>query len=251
MIDSLRLSFGTFSSIKVGAPKRVDSRIAGMALSVSILPAIVVSGAAWLSGYLIFRFTHASIVAAVVVTGVEIFLTSCLHIDGLLDTADGVAALSKGGRDRALEVMKVGNSGPAALATGLLVLLLQVAALSVAISRNFSISWVVSALVARLAIVISCRTGALSARPDGLGNPFIGSVGNLALSIAIVVNAATFLALAAGGHLKIVTIAVIAAIVFGEFLKKRAEKQFGGLTGDILGSILEKVRTLALLVLIL
>lgn len=251
MVDALRLSFGTFTGIKVRAPRRVDAQVIKIALVLSFLPAFVVSGAAWLVGYLAFRFTHAPLVAAVIVIGVEILLTAGLHIDGLLDTADGVAALAKGGRVRALEIMKVGNSGPAAFATGLLVLLLQAAALSVAFSRHFSVSWIVCALLGRFAVVISCRVGTKPARPDGLGNPFIGSVDFLWLAFSVVINLAILGILTVGRRSLLVLVAVVVAVVFGEVLKRRAEKQFGGLTGDILGSILEKVRALSLLILIL
>lgn len=250
VVDAIRLSFGTFTGIKVQAPKRVDTQVIKIALVLSFLPALVVSGTAWLTGYLAFRFTYSSLVAAVIVVGVEILLTSGLHIDGLMDTADGVAVLAKGGRDRALEVMKVGNSGPAAFATGLSVLLLQVAALSTAFARHFSASWIISALLARFAVVISCRVGAKRARPDGLGNPFIGSVDFVWIVFSAAINLAILGLLGDGKRSWLVLVAVVVAVAFGEVLKHRAEKMFGGLTGDILGSILEKVRTLSLLILI-
>ena len=251
MVDALRLSFGTFTSIKVQAPRRVDTQVMKMALALSFLPALVVSGAAWLSGWLVFRLTHASLVAAIIVIGAEILLTSGLHIDGLLDTADGVAVLGKGGRDRALEVMKTGNSGPAAFGTGLVVLLLQAAALSAAFARHVSVSWIISALLARFAVVIACRTGTKSARPDGLGNPFIGSVDFLWLAFSVTINVAIVGVLGVGRRAWLLFVIVVVAMAFGEVLKRRAERQFGGLTGDILGSILEKVRTLSLLILLI
>lgn len=247
--DAYRLSFGTFTGIKVKAPKRVDTQVAKTALVVSVLPALVVSGLAWLVGYLAFKLTGAPFVAAVIVIGVEISLTSGLHIDGLLDTADGSATLAKGGRERALEVMKIGNSGPAAFTTGLVVLLLQAGVLSVAFARHSSVSWIIAALLARLGVVISCRTGAKPARQDGLGSPFIGSVSLPWLTLSVAVNLAIAGVLGARIHTWLTLTAFIAAIVFAETLKRRAENQFGGLTGDILGSILEKVRTLSLLIL--
>lgn len=251
VVDALRLSFGTFTGIKVPAPRRVNAQVIKIALVLSFLPAFVVSGAAWLSGWLIFRLTHASLVAAIVVIGAEILLTSGLHIDGLLDTADGVGALAKSGRDRALEVMKVGNSGPAAFATGFVVLLLQVAVLSVAFARHVSVSWIISALLARFAVVIVCRRGAKSARPDGLGNPFIGSVDFSWLMMSAAINFVMIVFLGVGSRSWLVLVALVVSIIFGEVLKHRAETQFGGLTGDVLGSILEKVRTLSLLILII
>jgi adenosylcobinamide-GDP ribazoletransferase len=250
-VDALRLSFGTFTGIRVGAPKRVDEQVFKVALFLSFLPALVVSGAAWFAGYLAFQLTHAAMAAAVIVIGAEILLTAGIHIDGLLDTADGLAVLVKGGRERALEVMRIGNSGPAAFATGLLVLLLQVGVLSTAFARHSSVSWIICALLARFAVVSSCRAGTRSARPDGLGNPFIGSVDLPWLIVSAAINFALVAILGTRRRSWLLLVAVALAIAFGEFLKRRAEKQLGGLSGDVLGSILEKVRTLALLILIL
>ena len=251
MVDALRLSFGTFTGIKVPAPNRIDSQVMKFALFFSFLPALAVSGLAWIGGYLAFRFMHAPLVASALVIGVEYFLTSGLHIDGLLDTADAGAVLKKSGRDRALEVMKVGNSGPAAFATGLLVLLLQAAALAVAFTRHDSVVWIISALLGRLAVVMACRTGSKSARPDGLGNPFIGSVDVVWLILSAIINFAIVGILRVGVRPWLVLVAVVLAIAFGEVLKHSAQRKYGGLTGDILGSILEKVRTLSLLILII
>ena len=251
MVDALRLSFGTFTGIKVPTPRRIDSQVMKFALFFSFLPALVVSGLAWAGGYLAFRFTHASLVAAALVIGAEIFLTSGLHIDGLLDTADAGAVLNKSGRDRALEVMKVGNSGPAAFATGLLVLLLQAAALAVAFTRHQSVGWIISALIGRFAVVMACRTGSKSARPDGLGNQFIGSVGFVWLILCAFINFAIVGILGVGRRPWLLLVAVVLSLAFGEVLRQRTQRQYGGLTGDTLGSILEKVRTLSLLFLII
>lgn len=250
MLDALRLSFGTFTGVKVEAPTKVNAHLMKMSLLLSFLPALMVSGTAWAAGYLAFRFTSASLVAAVVVVGAEILLTAGLHIDGLLDTADGAAAFAKNGRERALEIMKTGNSGPTAFATGSVVLLLQIAALSTAIAKDISVSWIICSVLARLAVVTSCRTGAKRARPDGLGNPFIGSVDFLWLIPSVVINFAIVAALGIGQRSALIVTACLVALAFAEILKRSAEKKFGGLTGDVLGSILEKVRTASLLVLI-
>ena len=60
------------------------------------------------------------------------FLTRGLHLDGLADTADGLAASYD--RQRALDVMRRGDTGPAGAATLVLVLLLQAAALAQVLS---------------------------------------------------------------------------------------------------------------------
>ena len=56
-----------------------------------------------------------------------------LHLDGLADTADGLAASYD--RAHSLEVMRRGNTGPIGAATLVLVLLLQVAATASLLGR--------------------------------------------------------------------------------------------------------------------
>ncbi|HUW77764.1 MAG TPA: adenosylcobinamide-GDP ribazoletransferase [Candidatus Nanopelagicaceae bacterium] len=251
MVDAFRLSFGTFTGIKIAPPRRVDAQTFTIALFLSFLPAFVVSGLAWLAGYLIFLLVKSSMVAAVTVIGMEILLTSGLHIDGLMDTADGAASLSKGGRQRALEIMKIGNSGPAAFATALIVILLQVATLSTAFIRGQSSIWIVGALLARYSVVLACRVGGKGAREDGMGIPFIGVVDRFWLALATVVNSVMVVSIVVLDRSWTPLVALIAVIAVGEVLRRKAEEQFGGLTGDVLGSILEKVRTIALLILVL
>lgn len=251
VLNALRLSFGTFTGIRVKAPVLVNRDLMGKALTLSFLPALLVSGGAWSAGYLAFRSTQSSLVAAVIVVGVEIMLTAGLHIDGLLDSADGMAAFSKSGRERALEIMKVGNSGPSAFATGFITLFLQVAALSMAIANGLSVNWIICGLMARLVVVLSCRVGAKPARPDGLGNPFIGSIGLLSLIGSVASYLVIIFILGVGQQYSRIVVAVLVSLIYGEVLKRVAEKRFGGLTGDFLGSFLEKTRTISLLILIL
>ncbi len=249
--DALRLSWGTFSNIRVKPPAQVDAKVTRLALTLSFIPASFVAATAWLCGFLVYRVTHVPLVAATIVVGIEIALTAGIHIDGLMDTADGSAVLVKAGRERALEVMRSGSSGPAGITTVLIAIILQVTALAAAFTAHRSGIWIIAALLGRLAIMLSCRRGMKSARPDGLGNPFIGVLSPALLTTATVIYVAVILVL--GISTGISAFSALAAVViglgFGELLRRRSDKQFGGLTGDVLGSILEKVRTAALLVL--
>lgn len=251
--DALRLSWGTFSNVKVKPPAKVDAKVTRLALTLSFIPASFVAMVAWLCGFLAYRATHTPLVAATIVVGIEIALTAGIHIDGLMDTADGGAILVKAGRVRALEVMKSGSSGPAGIVTLLIAIILQVTALATAFTGHRSGIWIIAALLGRLAIVLSCRRGAKSARPDGLGNPFIGVLSPALLATTTVIYVAVMLALGISTGTPALNLFIAGAIGlgFGELLRHRSDKQFGGLTGDVLGSILEKARTAALLVLII
>ena len=66
------------------------------------------------------------LVTAALLIGVVALGSRGLHLDGLADTADGLAASYD--RARALEIMRRGNTGPIGAATLVLVLIVQVAA---------------------------------------------------------------------------------------------------------------------------
>jgi len=96
-------------------------RIARFAPLIGIFIGLI-QGSLWL---LLSQLGWPNEALALLVIGVGIWITGGLHLDGLIDTADGLAA----GNDRCLEAMKdsrVGASGVQALT---IVLLIQIAAL--------------------------------------------------------------------------------------------------------------------------
>jgi adenosylcobinamide-GDP ribazoletransferase len=126
--DALRLAVGTLTRIPIRPPRLVDRPTAGRAMLLApvtaVPPALVV---------LLLHFAvtwrlpaNAGAVLAVALTA---WWSRGLHLDGLADTADGLA--SGYNRDRALEVMRRGDVGPIGVATVVLVVLLQVTTLGV------------------------------------------------------------------------------------------------------------------------
>jgi adenosylcobinamide-GDP ribazoletransferase len=172
-----------------------------------------------------------------------------LHLDGLADTADGLAAAYD--RERALDVMHQGDVGPTGVATLVLVLLVQVTALGALLP-----SWpgcalaVVALLASRQALALACRAGMPAARPDGLGATVAGSVSTVAAvgsNLAAVVLGA---ALAWGGGASwyagalVVVAAALATLIVGAVARRR----FGGITGDVLGATVESAVAVGLVV---
>ena len=123
LVNALRLAFGTLTVLPVAAPT-VDRRTAGRAMAlaplVGLTLALVVSPLTLLDG--------SPLLVAALVVGALALLTRGLHLDGLADTADGLGS----GRpaDGALEVMRRSDIGPFGVVTLVLVLLVQVVALA-------------------------------------------------------------------------------------------------------------------------
>ena len=128
MRDSWRLAVGTFTALPTRAPHAVDRRTMGGAMllaPVTTAPLIV----AWVA--LARLTTHGLLpyaVAAVLALVAAALLSRALHLDGLADLADGLT--SGHDRERSLEVMRQGNTGPAGAAALVLVLGLDAACLA-------------------------------------------------------------------------------------------------------------------------
>ena len=176
------------------------------------------------------------LLAAVLTVGTVVLATRGMHQDGLADTADGLGC--GGPADRALAVMRASDVGPFGVATLVLVLLGQVAALAGLASAH---RWLAAALgiaVGRLAITWACRRGVPAARPDGLGVLVAGSVPVPACLMLTAVLAGVGW-WAVPGHPAQGVGAVLGAIAASVLLTAHVRRRLGGVTGDTLGAACE------------
>jgi adenosylcobinamide-GDP ribazoletransferase len=159
-----------------------------------------------------------------------LLLTGALHEDGLADTADGLG----GGRTaaRKLEIMRdsrIGSFGALALGCSLL---LRVVALAALPAGRVIPALVVTAAVARAAMLIPLLL-LPPARPDGLGAGM--AVGSRPASIlGLLLAAVGALALLPARPALLLLLAVgVGALLMSAF----ARRQIGGHTGDVLGAV--------------
>jgi adenosylcobinamide-GDP ribazoletransferase len=238
--DALRLTFGTLTAVRVTAPRRIDRRVGALAMILAPLAGLVPGLTAGAVAWGVASAGGAPLLAAALALGAATLVTRGLHLDGLADTADGLSAAYD--RDRALDVMRRGDTGPAGAAALVLVLLVQVAALAQAIDRHGPVAVVVAVVAGRTALAIACRRGVPSARPEGLGATVAGSVHPAAVLLGPAVTAAA--AWSAIGDLSGAA-AVGAAAVAVLILLARSVRRLGGVTGDVLGACVETATTTA------
>ena len=237
------MALGTLTALRVPAPSRVDRVVAGTAMILAPLAGILV-GLPAVGIVALGRWIEAPplLVAAIAVAAIALSSRG-LHLDGLADTADGLAASYD--RQRALGVMRRGDTGPAGTATVVLVLLIQVAALSTVVDRLWPLLIAVTA--GRSVLSTACARGVPAARPEGLGATVAGSVPPwAALGVAAVSVAGAALLPApwwAGA------VAVAAAYAAAAVLLRRCVTRLGGVTGDVLGGCVEVAVAAALVVL--
>ena len=168
-------------------------------------------------------------------------LTGALHLDGLADVCDGLAA--RGGRERFLAVMKdsqVGAVGAVGLVLGVLLKWQALAAVPMELKWQ---ALLLFPALARFGQVLT-MTGARHARQDGLGAAFTEGAGWTPLLLAFATTAsASFYLLGLNGLIAVGAVCML--VVAGRTFFQR---KLGGLTGDTIGCISELNEITALIV---
>lgn len=239
-IRDLGLALGFLTVLPVGR----DRPAKGAAAAVGFYPWVgwVLGGAgaglAWLLGLV---GADAFLTAALVV-GAWGLGTRMLHWDGLADTADGLWGSFE--RERRLEIMRDSRVGSFGATAVVLTALVQVAAVSAAVSRGSLWALVAAPVVARVAAVGAAWT-LPAARREGLGLTAMERPGAYALVAASLgVLALGLLAFWAAPLPLAITVAagVVAGIALPRVLAARA----GGMTGDLFGATVLGVETAVL-----
>jgi adenosylcobinamide-GDP ribazoletransferase len=184
------------------------------------------------------------------------FLTRGLHLDGLADLADGLGSGKPA--PEALDIMRRSDIGPFGTVTLVLTLLIQVAALARAETAGDGrgpAALIAAVVTGRLALTWACRRGVIAARPEGLGALVAGTVrpvlaagitlAVLAAAIAAVVVSAAVIGEPLGWTLPL---AVAAGLAAAFVLQRQAARRLGGITGDVLGALIEVAATVTLVV---
>lgn len=170
--------------------------------------------------------------AALLLT-VWVLLSGALHLDGLADSADAWLG-GFGDRERTLTIMKDPRSGPIAVVTLVLVLLLKFAALLALIEQQHSVFLIVVPLIGRAALLGLFLTTPY-VRAGGLGQALADHLPRLAGKWVLAVSALACVLIAGlGGVLAL----VIALLVFF-WLRQVMLRRLAGTTGDTAGALLE------------
>jgi adenosylcobinamide-GDP ribazoletransferase len=217
-------------------------------LVIGILLAAAGAAAAWLL---------PPLPAAVLTLTAWVAVTGGLHLDGLMDTADGL--LSSRSRERMLEIMKDSRVGAMGVMAGGLQLLMKAALLTAWAGDARRAPWLLLATAPLLsrAFLAAAIAGWPYARADGagLGGLYRGVSRRHAAAAALIAAPLTLaLALAAGQGPARWQAAAWAAALFaaayaaGWALARGMSRKLGGLTGDTYGALNELLETLLLLI---
>src|SRR6266567_2094875 len=193
---------------------------------------------------LVFASLVPQLVLAALLVAALVILTGGLHLDGLMDSCDGLFGGST--RDRKLEIMRDSRVGSFGALAAICILLLKFALFASIRARSLPLTLLIALPSARWAMVLALRVFP-GARPTGLGAAFHQVVTTKRLLLASIVALA--IVLIAGQFLGlIVWITVgITSLILGFWITR----SIGGLTGDSYGAIEEVAEVVALLLLVM
>lgn len=214
-------------------PFKVECEAQDLGRSTAVFPLVGLTIGAFLAGldrliapWLARPLTDALLIAVLAA------VTGALHLDGLADVCDGIAA--RGGRERFLEVMKDSRVGAVGVVGIVLGLVLKWQALLAVPAGTKMQALLFFPALARCAQVLA-MTGARHARKEGLGAVFIQGTGNgrLAAALALTLAAAFVLPPLTG------LLAYVVVILLTVALRCYFQHRLDGLTGDVVGCISE------------
>jgi cobalamin 5'-phosphate synthase/cobalamin synthase len=218
-----------------------------------LLVGLIVAGCGWgLSNVL------PAGVAAVLTVAIWIYVTGGLHMDGLMDTADGL--FSNRSPERMLDIMRDSRVGAMGVVAGVLQIAMKIA-LVVALFENAN-GVMVGAIIcvaigsrAWMAAAIAWWPYARS-ESSGMGSPYQGvrkkhAIASLGASSAL--QFAVVLVLVQASVISLTTAWLVClgflllTLALGTSLARPISRKLGGLTGDTYGAMCELIETSLLL----
>jgi len=236
-----------------GIPLKVEGEVGSADLWRSMgwypLVGLVLGAAAW-GVYAGLLGLLPGLVAATLVVILLEAVTRGLHMDGLMDTADGI--LSGAPRERALAIMKDSSVGAMGVVAAVLLLILKVAALG-ALTRADAAAPLLAGWCAARALPAVAVYAWPYARAVGTGEAFtrertrgpVAMAGGLMVG-GVVVAGLAGLATGAAGDWYAGLVAAVVSMGVALLVQAAVAKRLGGLTGDVYGMGIELAEAAAL-----
>ncbi|MVW89375.1 adenosylcobinamide-GDP ribazoletransferase [Pseudomonas sp. PB101] len=221
------------SSLPIRLPGMPEPRELGRSLLFYPLVGLLFGAILWACNWLLLG--TPTLLHAALLLSVWVLLSGGLHLDGLADSADAWLG-GFGDRERTLTIMKDPRSGPIAVVTLVLVLLLKFTALLALIEQQHSLALVIVPLIGRGALLGLFLTTPY-VRAGGLGQALADhlprSVGRQVLAVSAL--ACVLIAGLSG------VLAVVLAVLGFAWLRQVMLRRLGGTTGDTAGAMLELI----------
>ncbi|HGM5580172.1 TPA: adenosylcobinamide-GDP ribazoletransferase [Pseudomonas putida] len=219
------------SSLPVSLPGMPEPRQMGRSLLFYPLVGLLFGVLLWAAS-VVLQGSAAPLQAALLLA-LWVLLSGALHLDGLADSADAWLG-GFGDRERTLQIMKDPRSGPIAVVTLMLVLLLKFCALWVLVEHGAG-AWLVLAPVVGRAAMLGLFLGTPYVRAAGLGSALAEHLPRRAAGWVLLACATAGVLL--GGWLALWVLLATVVVFVG--LRRQMLRRLGGTTGDTAGALLE------------
>ncbi len=255
MLDASRMAIGTLTRIPVPAPKRIDKTTAGGAMAmapiVGAVIGLVIGTLAWLASEYLASTASTLLISVLAVCAIA-YITRGIHLDGLADTADALGSGKPA--DQALAIARRSDIGPFGVVALVAVILVDVTAYAGAVDAGHAILvLVIAAGTARISLVFACTRGVPPARTEGLGATVASSVpvpAAIAVGVAWLAGCVAVTAAIDGGLVLGTGVAVIGSLAIAAVALRVCVRRLGGITGDVLGALVELTFAAALVLLV-
>jgi adenosylcobinamide-GDP ribazoletransferase len=198
-----------------------------------------------------YFFSDAGLVqfAAVCAVLVHIIVTGALHLDGLADTVDGF--FSYRSRERILEIMKdsrIGTNG----AISLITIILMKYSILVSLSGEIAIlSLLAAPAAARMTIAWCAGVSSYARNEKGMGMIMVERTGWREIVITTVITSVVIFALFRFSLIILPAAVMLTAAGFALLFSFYSFKKIGGITGDVMGAVIELTEVLVLILFLL
>lgn len=180
-----------------------------------------------------FLVGHADpLLQAALLTAAWALVTGGLHLDGLADSADAWVG-GHGDRERTLAIMKDPRSGPAAVSTVMLVLLLKFAALAALLKTEAWTALLLAPVLGR-SVLLALLLTTPYVRPGGMGSVLAAHLPRTTGALALLLVTTAILLTEKAGWIALAT-----ALAVWPLLRRMMMRRLGGMTGDTLGATVE------------
>jgi adenosylcobinamide-GDP ribazoletransferase len=234
-------AFQLLTAIPLFATRELGPR--DLARSMGAFPLVgLVLGALLLAAHRLVGFRLPAPLEGALLAGLLAWSTGVLHLDGLADTADGLA----GGwtREHALEIMKDSRTGAAGAGAVCLVLLAKAMGMGLLPEGTKDLGLLLTPAVARGSVVWLTFRSTYARAVPGLGTPYTEHLDRGTVGLAVLWAGLPCLLLGWAG-----LAAFGITLGYGRWLRGFAHRRFGGITGDVMGFAVETGEVLFLVAL--
>ncbi|WP_256757023.1 adenosylcobinamide-GDP ribazoletransferase [Cohnella sp. WQ 127256] len=206
------------------------------------LVGLLIGCSLWVVGWLaeLGFGTSAIAVSAAISVAFWIYITGALHLDGLMDLADGLGSYRS--RERMLEIMKDSRVGAMGVVVAVILIVIKIVAVQQLFVRDELIMIVIIPAMARFTLLLAIYYFPYI-QEKGLGSGLRQGVNKFSLFLNMILILAVLY----------FTIGLHGWIVFGVMLlvgwlfSRSIVRKLGGFTGDVYGALIETMETLVLL----